>query len=82
MSSDIHRSIFAADKKYIQTRIADKTADTGNFDEFDYLSNNKAVSAATCTMTIITTDITCKYRWNKIQSTEIFDLLAWWRQQE
>ena len=41
MSSNIHRSIFAADKTYIQTRITDKTADTGNFDEFDDSSDNK-----------------------------------------
>lgn len=71
-----------ADKNYIQEKIADKTADTGNFDELDCSSDNKAASAATCTMSMIATDITCKYRCNKIQSNEIFYLLAWWCQQE
>ena len=74
--------IFAADKKYIQTRIADKAADTENFDEFEYSSDNKTASAVACTMSMITTDIKCKYRRNKIQSTEIFDLLAWCCQQQ
>jgi len=46
MSSDIHRSIFAADKNYIQTRIAD----TGNFDEFEDSYDNKVAKAATCSM--------------------------------
>lgn len=79
MSSYIHRRIFEADKNYKQRRIAVKTADAGNFDEFEDSSDNKA---ATCTMSMTTTDITCKYRCNKIQSTEIFDFLAWRCQQE
>ena len=75
---DTRNSIFTADKNGIQTRTADKK----NFDEFEDSSGIEASSATTSTISINSADEVFKYGCNKIQSAEIFDLLAWWCQQK
>lgn len=73
VSLDTRYSIFTANENYTQARIAGRR----NFDEFEDSLKLLHLQNVWYRRTVRT-----KYRCNKIHSTEIFYLFAWWCQQK
>jgi hypothetical protein len=72
--------VFTANKVLYKRRVQIRLRIWETSTDSEDRSGNGALSAVTCAMSTVTTDDVSKHACHVIQSTEIFNIFAWWCQ--
>ena len=70
--------VFTANKVLYKRRVRIRLRIWETSTDSEDTSGNEASSSVTCAMSTVTTDDVSKHSCHVIQSTETFDLFAWW----